>query len=82
MGIECIVLENHRNIPVLGSNIIHYLAVDVEFAFGYIFEARYHSEGRGFSAAGRPDKNDEFLISNIKIEILYCHNTLIGYLKI
>ena len=82
MGIERIVLEYHGDIPILGSYIVHQFAIDIEFTFGDLLEPRNHSQGRGFSAAGRANEHDELLVFDVKVEFLNSNNTLIGYLKI
>ena len=70
MRIQSVVLENHRNVAVLRLDVIHDFAVDHKCAAGDVFKAGYHTKGCGLSAAGRADENDEFLVSDLKVEIL------------
>ena len=69
MGIQRVVLENHGDISVLGNDVVDELAVDIEFARRDLFKSRDHTKGRGFTATGRADENDEFLVPNIEAEI-------------
>ena len=70
MRIQRVVLENHRDITVLGLYIIHDLAVNLECAARDIFKPCDHAQCCRLSAAGRSYKDDEFLVLNIQIEIL------------
>jgi hypothetical protein len=44
--------------------------VDKDFAGRYFFEPRNHPQGRRFTAPGRPDENNEFLIGDFEIDVL------------
>ena len=70
MRIKCIVLEYHRNISFLGRYIVHQLVADIKLTLGNFFKTGHHAQRSGFSAAGRTDQNDEFLILNHQIEIV------------
>ena len=87
MRIKRIVLENHCDISILRSDVVHQLIVYVKLTFGYFFKTRNHTKRGGLSTAGRSNENDKFLIGNIKVKIRYCgdatgvsfKNTLQGY---
>ena len=70
MRIQSVVLEYHRDISVLGLNIIHELAVDFELTGADIFEAGDHTKCCGFAAARRTYEDNKFLILDFHIEIL------------
>ena len=70
MRIQSVVLEYHRDVSVLGLNVVHELAVDLEFTGRDIFQTCNHSQSGGLSASGRTYENDEFLISDFHVEIL------------
>ena len=59
MRVECIALENHCNIPVLGRNIVDYSVSDFQLSFCYILKTCYHSQRCGLSAARRTDENNK-----------------------
>ena len=68
--IQCIVLENHCNVSVLGRNVVDQTVADVQFALGDLLEAGDHTQGRGLAAAGRADQNDKFTILDVQRELL------------
>ena len=70
MRIQRVVLEYHCDIAVLRLDIIDELAVDLQLAAGDVFKTCDHTQCRGLSAAGRSYEDDEFLVLNLKIEIL------------
>ena len=43
--------EDHRDIPVLGLQVVDHLAVDLQRAAGDILQAGDHPQGGGFAAA-------------------------------
>ena len=82
VGVERVVLEDHRDVAVLRGDIVHELAVDVQLALGDLLKTGDHAQRRGFAAAGGTDENDELLIRDVKIELLHRDDALIGDLKI
>jgi len=68
--IQGVVLEHHRDVAILGRNIIDELAVDEDLAFGDVFETGDHAQGRGLAAAGRPDEYHEFLVMDGDVGVL------------
>ena len=80
--VQGVVLENHRDIPVLGRDVVHQLAVDVKLTLGDLLKTRDHSQRRGLAAAGGADQNDELLIGDVKAELLHRDNALLGYLEL
>ena len=71
MGIQRIVLEHHGDIPVLGRNVVHQLAVDIQLAAGDLLQTRYHAQGGGFTAAGGSDQHDKLVILDVEVKVLY-----------
>ncbi len=71
MGIQSVVLEHHGDIAILGSNIVHQLVADVQFAVADFFQTGNHAQGGGLTAARGADQNDKFLIFNFQVEIAY-----------
>ena len=41
--IQSVVLKNHRNVPVFRRHVVHQFAVDVQLAFGNVFQSGNHS---------------------------------------
>ena len=71
VGIQSVVLENHRDISVLGSYVVAQLVADVELALGDIFKTCDHAQGGGLTAAGRTYQNDKFLVVDLQVEVGY-----------
>ena len=70
MGIQRIVLEHHGDIPVLGRNVVHQLAVDIQLAAGDLLQTRYHAQGGGFTAAGWSYQHDKLVILDVEIKVM------------
>ena len=69
VGIEGVVLENHRDVAVLREGVVTIDPIDEELAVGDFLEPRDHAEGRRFTASGRTDEDDEFAVLDIEVEI-------------
>ena len=80
--VQGVVLEDHRDVAVLGSHVVHQLAVDVQLAVGDLLESGDHAQRRGLAAAGGADQHDEFLVGDIQVERLDSDNALVGDLEI
>ena len=77
VGIQSVVLEYHGDIPVFGGDVVDQLAVDVQLAVRDFLEARHHSERGGLAAAGGTHQNDEFLVLDLQVHIMYCSNFVV-----
>ena len=77
MGIKSIVLENHRDISVLGSDVVTKLVADVELALGDVLKTCYHTQGGGLTAAGRTYENDKLLILDLEVKVCYGSNAAV-----
>ena len=69
MGIQSVVLENHGDVAILGSDVIDQLVANEQFAFGNFFQTGDHAQGGGLTAARGADQNDEFLVLDVQAEI-------------
>ena len=74
MRIKGVVLEYHRNISVLGLEVVDYLVVNAKLARSYLLKACYHTQGCGLATARRTDEYDKFLVLDIHTEVVYCFN--------
>ena len=79
MGIQRVVLEYHGDIAVAGLQIVDHDAVDLNCAVGDILQTCDHTECGGFTASGRTDENDKFLIGNIQIEVVHRNHVFAVY---
>ena len=67
--IKRVVLENHRDVSIPRLDVVYETSVDIELAGGNFFETGYHTQSRGFTAAGRSDENDKFLVVDFKVKV-------------
>jgi hypothetical protein len=74
VGVKSVVLEYHRDVTVLRSNVVNELVTDEEFAFGDFFKTCDHTESGGLTATGRTYENKEFLVLDFKAEVRYSGN--------
>ena len=71
MRVERIVLEHHRNVAVLGRDLIDQPSINVDLAAADLFQPGHHSQRRGFTTAGRADEDDELLVVNHEAGIVH-----------
>ena len=69
MGIEGVVLEHHRDVAVARQEVVDHPAADRDLPAGNVLKAGDHPEDRRFSTARRPEKNDEFLVLDMKVDV-------------
>ena len=67
--VQRVVLEHHGDIAILRRHVVDQLVADVQLTVGDFLQAGDHTQGGGFTAAGRTDQNDEFLVLDFQIEI-------------
>ena len=68
MRVERVVLEDHRDVAVLGLELVDPTAADADLAGADLLEPRDHPESGRFAAARRPDQNDELLVGDAEID--------------
>ena len=79
MGIQSVVLEDHSDVPVLGSHVVDQTVADVQLALGDFLQTGYHTQGGGLSAAGGADQHDKFLVLDLQVEVMDGYDALIGH---
>ena len=72
MRIQCVVLKNHSDSPVSGSDVVDFFSVYKKFSPCNFLKPRDHTESSRFSAAGGTDKSNEFFFLNIQIKVVHC----------
>ena|SRR5437667_12447493 len=85
MGIESIVLEDHRDIALLWCYIIHQSIADIEIALTHIFQPCYHTQASTLATTRRTDQYQELFVPDIKIDIMHHFNfveALVNMLKL
>jgi hypothetical protein len=71
VGIQRVVLENHRDVAILRRDVVDDAAIDLHLAPADRLEPRDHPEGGGLAAAGRPDEDHELAVTDLEIEVVY-----------
>ena len=71
VGIQRVALEDHRDVAVLGLDVVDDAITDADVALGRILEARDHPEGGGLAAAGRAEEHEELVVPRLEIEVAH-----------
>ena len=69
VGVERVVLEDHRDVAVFRRHIVHPAFSDENIAAGDFLQPRDHAQRGGFAAARRADEHDEFPILDFEVEV-------------
>ena len=67
--IQSVVLEYHRDLTVLRSNVVNELVFDEELAFADFLKTCDHTQGRGLTTTGRTYEYDKFLVLDFKVKV-------------
>jgi hypothetical protein len=70
MGIQRIRLEHHRDVPVLGREIVDHPIADQDPTLGELFETRQQAQRRRLAAARGADENEELLVLHLDIHVV------------
>ena len=80
VGIQGIVLEHHRNVPLSGRNMVDLSPIDLDDAFADVLKAGDHPQQCGFSATRWPDKHHQLAIGHLYRDIIDCEiGPVIGF---
>ena len=77
VGIQCVALEHHRDVPVFGLHVVDQLAVDVQLSLADLLQARHHPQGGGLAAAGGAHQHDELLVRDLQVEVAHCGDRVV-----
>jgi hypothetical protein len=69
VGVERVVLEDHRDVAVLGREVGDVAVPDVDRAGGHLFQAGEHPQRGGLAAAGGSDEDHELAVLDLEFEI-------------
>ena len=67
VGVEGIILKNHRNVPILRRDVVDDPIPNPNLPPGNLLQPRDHPKSSRFPAAGWPDQHDKFLIGYGKV---------------
>ena len=82
VGVQSVALEHHGDVAVLGRHVVDALAVDEHVARGNVLQAGDHAHRRGLTAARGTNENDELLVVNGEVEVLYSEHAILGNLEV
>ena len=68
---QCVALEHHADVAVLGRNPVDRLAVQVDLARGGGFKAGQHHQRGGFARARGSEQREEFALCNVQRQIAH-----------
>ena len=75
---QCVALEYHGGIALVGGQDVDGLAAQIDFAFVRAFEACYHAQGGGLAAAGGTQQGHETARLNIQRNVMHGIKILAG----
>ena len=82
VGVQSIALEHHGDVAVLGSDVVDALAVDEHVTRGDVLQAGDHTHRRGLTAARGTNEDDELLVVNGEVKVLYSEHAVLGNLEV
>jgi hypothetical protein len=68
--VERVVLEDHRDVAVLGREVGDVAVTDPDLAAVDLFEAGEHAQGGGLAAAGGADEDEELAVLDVDVELV------------
>jgi hypothetical protein len=68
MGVERVVLEDHRDVALFGRHVVDHAIADADLARRDVLEAGNHPEQCRFAAAGWPDQDDELAVADRDVD--------------
>ena len=69
--VERVVLEHHRDVPVLRREVVHDAIADRHRPVGDVLEPRDHPQRRRLAAARRADEHEELAVLDVQREVLH-----------
>ena len=67
--VERVVLEDHRDVALLGREVVDDPLADPQLAVGHLLEPRHHPQRGRLAAARRADEDDELPVLDLEVEI-------------
>src|SRR3954453_3935531 len=69
--IERVALEDHRDVAILGRDVVHDPIADPQHAGGDLLEPCDHPETRRLAAARWPDQDHELAVADLQVQVLH-----------
>ena len=67
--VERVALEHHRDVAVLGRDVVDDLVADAQLALGDLLEPRDHPQAGRLPAPRRPDEHHELAVTDLEVEV-------------
>ena len=71
VGVEGIVLEDHGDVAILGSDIVDHLVPDLHRALGDVLETGDHPQDGRLAASRGAHEHEELAILDLEVEVAY-----------
>jgi hypothetical protein len=71
LRVKGIVLEDHRDVAVLGRQVVHDLVADLDGPAGDVFQSGDNPQGGRFPAPGRADQDHELAVRDLQAEVVH-----------
>ena len=68
VGVQRVVLEDHRDVAVLGCDADHVVATDPDLTGVDLFESGEHAQGGGLARARRSDEDHELTVVDVQVQ--------------
>jgi hypothetical protein len=68
LRVKGIVLEDHRDVAILGRQVVHHPAADLHRPAGDVLKSGYHPQGGRLPAARRADQDHELAIPDLQAQ--------------
>ncbi len=68
--VERVALEDHRDVAVLGRDVVDDPIADPQEAVGDVLEAGDHAQAGGLAAARGPDQDHELAVGDLDVEVV------------
>ena len=70
VGVEGVALEHHRDVAVLGDDVVHDPVADPQLPLADGLQAGHTAQGGGLPAAGRTDQDQELAVADLQVEVV------------
>src|SRR5690606_19443366 len=72
--VQRVVLEDHRDVAVLGRDVVDDPVTDAAGTFGDLLQAGDHAQRGGLAATGGTYEDHELLVLDLEVEVGDCHD--------
>ena len=81
MRVQRVALEHHRDVAVLGTEVVDLAVADRDRALGDVLEPGEHAQRRGLAATRRADDDEQLTVGDVEIEVIDGHDVAVEALR-